>query len=146
MHYVFRHPAAELEAVIDPPADLAGESAEIWQGIARELAESSRLTARNRELLASYCHSIATWRRAMAIIAQEGDLVPSVRGMKPNPLFAVAFNAINRALGIAASFGLTPLGERWLAGPRRDAEREDQRRGVRGSTSKMDFYSKGNRP
>ena len=94
----------------DKPDFLDGEASAEWDRVAGELADLDYLERCDRAALAMYCCAFARWREAEEALTRSATLLTATKTgyVYPNPLIAIANNAMRTAVSLAQEFGMTP--------------------------------------
>lgn len=102
------------------PAWLTAQAKAEWKRAAPELFGRKLLTDDTQAMLESYCVAAGMVREAEEIMAKEGRIITTEKGLSPHPAFRMQSAAMREARLLAAELGLTPH----RRGLRGDAERK----------------------
>jgi P27 family predicted phage terminase small subunit len=102
-------PACDDGGEVGAPAHLSADARAVWDALAPELVAAGLLRSRYAELFAIFCEAVVQRRRAAAILASDGPVVPGRDvAMVSHPAsreFARYAEIIRR---LAVEFGMTP--------------------------------------
>jgi P27 family predicted phage terminase small subunit len=102
-------PASDLGPVGRCPAWLGGEARRFWKATAPALQALGLLTALDRACFTILCLSWADLRAAVELLAKEGVVSKSPRGVeRPHPALKLQTAAAATFLNAAKAFGMTP--------------------------------------
>lgn len=101
--------ANALEAATKPPAWLSKHAKAEWRRVAPILIERRILTDTDLTSLEHYCTASGQVREMQKIIAHEGSVVMTERGLRAHPAVRIQADAMTRARLLAAELGLTPV-------------------------------------
>jgi P27 family predicted phage terminase small subunit len=99
-------PAEPPEVDVSPPAWLAGEALSVWAEKAPPLVAAGRLRSSARETFATFCQLAADCQRLSKEVDNEGDVITSARGSKPNPKCRLLRDARRDLLAYSKAFGM----------------------------------------
>lgn len=115
------------------PGYLDKESRQIFRKLCKQLEQRRALTRGDGELLTLYATTWRRWRKAMADVAQRGEVVISIsRGKngeviereKKNPWLLIAQESERAMVAILDRLGLTPLNKEKVKKAKADKEKE----------------------
>jgi P27 family predicted phage terminase small subunit len=90
------------------PTWLTSQAKAEWKRAAPQLHGRNLLTTDTMATLESYCVAVGMVREAEEIMARDGRLVETEKGMSPHPAFKMQSAAMREARLLAAELGLTP--------------------------------------
>jgi P27 family predicted phage terminase small subunit len=103
------HADAAPIAVPRPPAFLSKFAKAEWRRVAPVLTERRILTEADIGSLENYCIASGQVREMQHIIAREGSVIQTERGLRAHPAVRIQADAMTRARLLAAELGLTPV-------------------------------------
>ncbi|KYH00125.1 phage terminase small subunit P27 family [Bradyrhizobium sp. DOA1] len=100
--------ASALNASTKPPAWLSKHAKAEWRRVAPILIDRRILTDTDLTSLEHYCTATGQVREMQKIIACEGSVVMTERGLRAHPAVRIQADAMNRARLIGNELGLSP--------------------------------------
>lgn len=103
--------APKAAAHLDAPSDLSVDARPIWDAVVAAIGHTGVITAVDVEALRAYAESVATYRKASAILAESGLIIEGRNGEPVrNPATIIAKQASEQMRAWARELGLTPAG------------------------------------
>jgi P27 family predicted phage terminase small subunit len=118
-------PAPAPEANVSPPAWLDEDALRFWDATAPTLIAAGRLRSSMGTAFAILCELAADCARLSTEVAEEGDVIASPRGPKPNPKVRLLRDARRDFLAYSRAFGLEPVSSSRMPAPLPEAAEPD---------------------
>lgn len=97
-----------LAVVPQAPATLSAAEREAWNLYAAELVQRRVLTGLDLHVLEVFCASLATWREAVALLRERGEVLVDAGRLTRNPAGRVAAEAWKTIREAGSLLGLDP--------------------------------------
>jgi P27 family predicted phage terminase small subunit len=96
-------------AHLNPPEDLSDDAKPIWVAVVEAIGHTGVITAVDVEALRAYAESVATYRKAAAIVARGGQIIRGRNGeLVRNPAVIIMKQSGEASRSWARELGLTP--------------------------------------
>lgn len=97
------------EAGAPCPDHLDGLARERWEQVVPELERLGIITRVDIPAMTRYCEAWALWRKAMSTVAEQGEVIPTIKGnLIQNPWLGIANKQAEIMRRLEGEFGLTP--------------------------------------